>query len=156
MRMAIRTFLLLAALTLAGCAQPGPPFASLAASLPPVPAGEARIFFYRWLEPYESTAATAVLLNGNRVAVTETGSVLYRDLAPGQYTISIPNSGRYPYQFKTVVLAPGEVMYARIESRRDWAVCNIYSDACQDTFVVNLVAPSLGLSEMRGLRLIGG
>jgi hypothetical protein len=156
MRIAVRTVLLLVALTLAGCAQPGRPFGAAAAGLPPIPAGEARIFFYRWLEPYESTAATAVLLNGNSVAVTQTGSVLYRDVAPGQYTISIPNSGRYPGQFKTVVLAPGQVMYARVESRRDWAVCNIYTDACMDTFVVNLVEPGLALSEMGGLRFIGG
>jgi len=156
MRATVRTFLVLVALTIAGCAPQGQPFAGVSAGLPPVQAGMARIFFYRWLEPYESTAAAAVQLNGNRVAVTETGTVVYRDVPPGQYRISMPNSGRYPDQFKTITLAPGQVTYARIESRRDWAVCNIYSDACQDTYVVNLVEPSLALSEMRGLRFIGG
>ena len=69
-------------LGLAGCAPAGPPFASVAASVPPVPQGEARLYFYRWLEPYETVAESTVMLNGAPVAVSQTGAVFYRDVHP--------------------------------------------------------------------------
>ena len=61
MRIAVRTVLLLVALALRRLRPAGPALRRRAAGLPPIPPGEARIFFYRWLEPYECTAATAVL-----------------------------------------------------------------------------------------------
>src|ERR1700691_6186181 len=136
-------------LALAGCVSMGPPYRSVAAALPPVPAGKARIFFYRWLEIYETTAATTAFLNGPPVGLTETGSVLYRDVEPGQYTISVVSQGVYPNQFKTVTVGPGQVIYARIESIRSWSTCGggggggkdgggDSESGCYDTFVVQI------------------
>ncbi len=147
---------------LAGCAPPGPQFASVAASVPSVPQGEARLYFYRWLEPYETVAPSTVMLNGGPVGVSETGAVLYRDVAPGRYTVSVESRGVYPNQFKTVTLAAGETAYVRIELFRAW--CNDSgggasgggSSGCYDTFVVQIMDPAVALGEMRELRLIQG
>ena len=163
MRTAVKGMLLFLALTAGGCAPAGPPFGSIAATLPPVPAGEARIYVYRWLEPYESVAETEAFLNGNPVGVTETGTVFYRDVAPGQYTISVHSDGVFPDQFKTVILKPGDVAYARIESIKSWAPCGSSggrsggaTEGCEDTFVVVMIDPALAQADMRDLRYIHG
>ena len=160
----LRAALLLLLLGIVGCAPPGPPFASVASTIPPAPNGMARIFFYRWLEPYETLAPTTASLNGKPIAVTETGAVLYRDVAPGQYTISIQSQGVYPNQFKTITLQPGDVAYARIESLRSWSPCGGGSESgggggdegCWDTFVVQIMDPAVAQYEMRDLRFIRG
>jgi hypothetical protein len=165
MRTALKCTLLVVLLALGGCAPAGPRFAAVASTLPPVPQGSARIYFYRWLEIYETTSPTPAFLNGNRVGVTETGAVFYRDVAPAQYTISVTSEGKYPDQFKTVILKPGDVAYARIESLRSWTPCGGGgSDAanggagegCADTFVVVLVDPAVAQSELGDLRFIPG
>ncbi|HXQ52766.1 MAG TPA: hypothetical protein VN802_16855 [Stellaceae bacterium] len=156
-----RAFLVLV-LILAGCVAPGPPFASVASTIPPPPPGSARIFLYRWLEPYETVAMTTAYFNGSAVGVTETGTVLYRDVAPGRYTISVWSEGVYPDQFKTVTVGPGQVVYARIESLSSWSVCGGFdvsmggAAGCWDTFVVNIMDPAVALSEMQSLRFIRG
>ena len=158
----LRGVLLLILLAASSCAPPGPPFASVAGTIPPPPPGTARIFFYRWLEPYETLSPTTAFLNNQPVGVTEPGSVLYRDVAPGQYLISVQSEGQYPNQFKTVVLQPGDVTYVRIESLRSWMPCSGGGwaggggEGCWDTFVVVIIDPAIALSEMASLRFIRG
>ena len=152
-------------LGIAGCAPAGPPFASVAATLPPVPAAMARIFFYRWLEPYETLTPTTAFLNGAPVGVTEPGAVLYRDVARGQYTIAVKSEGVFPDQFKTVTVNAGDKVYVRVESLSNWASCGSggggdsgggASSGCVDTFVVQIMDPAVASYEMRDLRFIGG
>jgi hypothetical protein len=159
---ACRKFIFVLVLVLAGCAAPGPPYSSVAAGLSPPSQGEARIFFYRWLEPYETVTASTAYLNGAPVGTTESGSVLYRDVAPGQYTISVESAGVYPYQFKTVTVGPGQVVYARIGSLQSWGACGGGGSlgggesGCGDTFVVEIMDPAVAQGEMQPLRLIHG
>jgi hypothetical protein len=148
--------ILIVLLLLAGCAAPEPSFVQVAPTIPPVPAGAARIYFYRWLEPYETLSLTTAFLNGQPVGVTEPGAVLYRDVAPGEYTIAVQSEGIYGGQFKTVLLRPGETAYARVESLRSWSSCRLRETGCWDTFVVVLVNPALAYAEMRDLRFIRG
>jgi hypothetical protein len=161
MRTAMKLMVLLLLIAIGGCAPPGPPFASVAGALPPVPPGMARIFIYRSLEPYETLAQTTAYLNDAAVGVTEPGAVLYRDVAPGQYTIAVKSIGVYPDQFKTVTVEPGQVLYARVDSLRNWSTCGSGgaeggSGGCWDTFVVELVDPRIAQYEMRSLRFIPG
>jgi hypothetical protein len=142
-------------LLLVGCVAPEPRFASVAGAVPPVPPGAARIFFYRWLEPYETLAPTAAYLNGVPVGVTQPGAVLYRDVAPGQYAIVVESEGIYPNQFKSVLLRSGDVAYVRIESLRSWSLCR-RSQGCWDTFSVRIMDPTQAQAEMQNLRLIRG
>jgi len=146
---------LLVLLLLAGCVAPGPPFGAAAGSIPPVPAGAARIFVYRALEPYETTQMASVLFNGQPAGTSANGAVFYRDVAPGQYAITIPATEPYPNQFKTVLLRPGETAYVRIESLSAWTACTEITN-CYPTFVVRLVDPATALGEMRDLSLIAG
>jgi hypothetical protein len=162
----LRVALVLVLLAFGGCEPPGPPFATAAATIPPPAQGMARIFFYRWLEPYETTAPTTVSLNGKPAGLSELGTVLYRDVAPGQYTISVQSDEPYPFQFKTVVLEPGEVAFARIESLQSWSSCGGGGGGgdgtggsvtgCRTTFVVVMMDPRVAQYEMRDLRFIRG
>jgi hypothetical protein len=159
-----RSVFLVLLLALSGCAPEGPPFATVAATIPPNPPGTARVFFYRWLEPYETTAPTIAFLNDQPIGVTEVGSVLYRDVAPGQYRISVQSDEMYPNQFKSVVLQAGDVAYVRIESLRSWSTCGSGgggefgggATGCRDTFVVRIIDPTQARSEMGELRFIRG
>lgn len=158
-----RAAILLLALALGACAAGGPTFGSAAATIPPLPPGEARIFFYRWLEPYETLTPTTAYLNGNPVGVTEPGAVLYRDVPPGKYLVSVFSEGIYPNQFKTIELRAGEVAYARVESLSSWVPCGTgggklgaATEGCDSTFVVQFIDPVEATYEMNGLRLIAG
>jgi hypothetical protein len=96
--------------------------------------------------------------------LAEAGAVLYRDVAPGQYTIAVQSEDSYPNQFKTVVLQPGETVYARVESLQSWSTCGGgggtfgggSASGCRTTFVVVIMNPALALAEMRDLRFTRG
>lgn len=136
------------ALALAGCAQ-GPTFGEVAAGVPAPPQGQARIFVYRWLEPYVSTQWTTVYFNGLAVGNSGPGTVFYRDVPPGRYFISVRSVGLYPNQFKTVVVAPGDTVYARVETLDTWATTR---RGYFDTYVVSIIDPGRGRAEIEGLR----
>ena len=145
---------LLAPLALAGCAGPsGPTFAQVAATLPPVPADRARLYFYRDYEPYESLSEPRIYLNGAAIGASIPGGVFYRDVTPGSYLISVDTEGIYWNQFKTVDLRAGQTVYVDIESLRSWDTGLDY-DA--DTFVVVLVDTDVGLRQIAPLRLVAG
>lgn len=117
---------------------PGTPFAQAAARIPPVEPGQARLYFYRAYEPYESVAEPWIYLNGARLAVSMPGSVSYRDVAPGEDRITVDSCGIYPNQFKTLALRPGDTVYIKIESLRSWG--GESEDRDCNTFVVTPTA----------------
>ena len=92
-------------LILVGCAGAGSS-AQVAAVAPPVPAGQARIWFYRAWEPSESLNLADVEVNDTYFGSVANGSAFYRDIPPGRYHITpasfIPNSR----QDTNVELAP--------------------------------------------------
>jgi hypothetical protein len=104
-------------LATAGWAWP-PPTASIA--VPPVPRGEARVWFYRDLEPYETLARPYIRMNGGVVGISEPGGAFYRDVSPGLYHVAVDSYGRDFNQFKDVLLVPGQEVYVKIVSLRDW------------------------------------
>ena len=93
MRMA-RHVLLVLGLILAGCIPQNPllpTFASTEQTLPPPAPGMARLFFYRLLAPSEMSLGTTVMLNNQPVGFSRNGTVLYRDVPPGSYFVSVLN-----------------------------------------------------------------
>ena len=155
MRKTVACLAMLLILALARCAGESPGFA--ADTLPPIPPGQARIFFYRWLEPYEALSMSTIYLNGIPVGVSQTGAVLYRDVAPGQYYISVDSQGTYPDQFKTVTIAAAQTVDVRIESISSFkSPCGYLGNCEVDTFVVTIVDPATASREMRALKLIPG
>jgi hypothetical protein len=164
MRLVARRVVLLAALvaaagSLASCAnlpKPYPdlkPYSSVAATLPPLAHGMARIYFYRTLSYYDLPEGTNAYLNGKEVGFSRIGTVFYRDVKPGSYLISVLSRGQYPDQFKTIQAKPGQTWYARIESLQSWSGINTggTDDIRGGTFVVSLVAPMVGKQEIQDL-----
>jgi len=126
-----------------------PVFASVRTT--PVAVDLARVYFYRAFEPYESLARPLIYLDGRSLAVSEPGGVLFRDVEPGAYEISVFSPGIYPNQFKKILLRPGDTLYVRIESLRNWYRGFNWE---KDTFVVSLVSESEAESEMASLRYV--
>src|SRR6266478_10062218 len=77
-------------LAMAGCAQPA---VTAAVGIPPIPTGEARIWFYRDYEPYAGKGRPAIAVNGGNVGIAELGSAFYHDLAPGRYHVTAESYG---------------------------------------------------------------
>jgi hypothetical protein len=154
MRYAIRGLILCAALLLAGCAEP-PTFSATKPGLPPLAAGTTRLYVYRALELYETNAPTTTFLNGKAVAVAWPGAVLYRDVAPGTYLVSVHSDGRFPDQFKTVTFAPGDTIYVRVDSLHSWECNGVIFPSCSlDTFAVREIRPETAQAEMQQLHFI--
>jgi hypothetical protein len=145
-----RWLALTAVLFLTSCARM-PPLADVAATLPPVPAGDTRMYFYRSFEPYESTVFSAVYLNGRRQGYSQNGAVFYRDVPAGTFHISVFSRAVVPYQFKTVTTVPGETLYVHIEPFSNW---DRYG--ANESFVVVLANPTDGAREVQGLSFVTG
>ena len=157
MRIARQLFLVFG-LVLAGCIPQNsslPVFATAEQNLPPPAPGMARMFFYRLLEPSEPALGTTVMLNEKPVGFSRNGTVLYRDVPPGSYFVSVVSSGPYPYQFKTVQVQAGQVWYFRIESLASWS-CGGKPTCRGDTFVVAIVDPAQARVEIAPLGLLSG
>lgn len=135
-------------LFVAGCANVGGA-AQVAAVAPPVPAGEARVWFYRPLEPYESLNLARINMNGNYVGAVANGSAFYRDVPPGYYHIAPDSWGRDLNQDSNVYLVPGQQLYIKIVSLESWAVSVSGSRTFQrDTFYAWLIPPQVAQIEM--------
>ena len=159
MRMTRRLFLVLT-LALAGCVAANPhlpTYASAERSLPPPALGTARLYFYRLLDPNDPQLGTTVMLNEKPIGFSRTGTVFYRDVAPGSYLVSVLSRGQYPFQFKTVQVQAGQVWYFRIESLPSWSGCSSGKGDCRgDTFVVAIVDPRQARIEIAPLGLLSG
>lgn len=121
-------------------------------SLPPP--GDARIWIYRTYDPYTALETPYVRINGAIVGVAWLGSVLYRDVPPGDYSITVDSRGSAPNQFANIGLAAGQTAYIKIDAINWWAgLCW----RCQiDTFFTQVVTPHLAAIEMTGLTPAGG
>ena len=132
-------------LTTAGCAEP-PATAQVALSAPPVPAGQARIWFYRnWL-PSESLNLANIDVNGNYYGSVANGSAFYRDVLPGHYHIAPVSYNRDFNQDKDVDLAPGQQLYVKILSLQSWdGACR---NCVRDTFYAWLIPQEVAQAEI--------
>jgi hypothetical protein len=143
-------------LTLGACARP-PAGPSAAASVTPVPAGSARIWFYREYEPSVSLNIAQVALNGAPAAVVQPdGSVSYRDVPAGHYHITVESFGQDVNQTKDVDLGPGQEAFVKILAASDWESGGDTYQYRRDTFYVSLVPPQVARAELANRPLSGG
>jgi hypothetical protein len=73
---------------------------------PPIPAGQARVWFLRQLLPGTAFHPPMVYVNGSPIAVAGEGTVFYRDFAPGKYVFSVENCLPERGTSQTMTLTP--------------------------------------------------
>ena len=134
-----------ALLILTGCSNlPGS--AQVAPSVPP---GQARVWFYRPLEPSESLNLALLNMNGSYVGAVANGGVFYRDVAPGHYRITPRSFVPDVNQERDVDLAPGQQAYVKIVSLSSWGAGNSAAKNFQrDAFWAWLIPPEVAQMEI--------
>jgi len=127
----------------AGCAEPP---AQVSVAAPPVPAGQARIWFYRPLELSESLNLANIDVNSSYFGSVANGGVFYRDVSPGHYHIAPMSYNRDFNQNKDVDLASGQQVYVKIVSLQNWdGACR---NCARDTFYAWLIPPEVAQVEI--------
>jgi hypothetical protein len=141
-------------LFMAGCTLLPP---TAATAIPPIPAGAARVWFYRDGGPYDGRGTPYLRMNEAIVGVSEPSGALYRDVAPGQYHVTVDSYGRDFNQSRWVYLLPGQQAYFKIVSLRNWAACGGVRNDCQrDTFYVWDIPPEIAQGDVARSQFYGG
>jgi hypothetical protein len=139
---------------LAGCAR-NPLLGS--AAVPPIPPGEARLWFYRLYIPSETLNMTKVSMNGAYAGYAQLGGAFYRDVPPGTYHIDVESYGKDFNQSTNVALAAGQEAYVRVESLRSWATdYGMGRTIGRDTFYARLILPQTARAEISQSFFDGG
>lgn len=87
--------------------------------MPPIPQGEARIWFYRDAGPYDSQTQPYILMNGATVAVSLPRSAFYHDVWPGFYHVTVQQYLSAPEEAANINPTPGQQVYLKIVSLTD-------------------------------------
>jgi hypothetical protein len=96
-------------------------------------------------------------MNEAIVGVSEPSGALYRDVAPGQYYVTVDSYGRDFNQSRWVHLFPGQQAYFKIVSLRNWAACGGVRNECQrDTFYVWEIPPEIAQGDVARSQFYGG
>jgi len=138
------------------CAAP-PPTAAVA--LPPIPAGQARAWFYRDPGPYDCLGTPYIRMNQAVVGVSQIGGASYRDVPPGQYLVAVDSYLTAPDQTRNVYLFPGQQMYFKVVCLRNWiAGGGIRNDSgyMRDTFYVWDIPPEVAQGDVARSQFYGG
>src|SRR5438132_10791921 len=91
-RMSMRLFVVVGVVALASAACTELP-RTAAVTVPPIPPGEARVWFYRDGGPYDGVGTPYLRMNEAIVGISEPSGALYRDVAPGQYYVTVDSYG---------------------------------------------------------------
>jgi hypothetical protein len=89
-------------------------------AIPPIPAGDARVWFYRPIDAYDSMATPFIRMNDAIVATSMPNGASYRDVPAGPYHITVDSYGKDFNQDKNVQLAAGQELFVEIVSLRSW------------------------------------
>jgi hypothetical protein len=142
----LRIAALLAIAAIAACAR-NPPVGSV--SVPPIPPGEARVWFYRVYLPSDTLNMTKVTMNGVYAGYAQLGGAFYRDVPPGIYHVEVESYGKDFDQSTNVALVPGQDAYVKIESLDSWStLVGAGYAAAPDTFYARLMLPQIARSEI--------
>lgn len=126
------------------------------------PPGYARIWIYRYYEPYESLATPYVRFNGRIVAVSQASGSFYRDVPAGTYLVTVDSLGRDVDQFTTVAVAAGQQVYVQIQVSRYWDCGGGGGNRgggggwCRPTFYTRLQLPQVAEAAIAHMPFYGG
>jgi len=113
-RMSLRPFVVgVLALAAAACTELP---RTAAVTVPPIPPGEARVWFYRDGGPYDGVGTPYLRMNEAIVGISEPGGASYRDVPAGPYHITVDSYGKDFNQDKNVQLSAGQELYVKIVS----------------------------------------
>jgi hypothetical protein len=136
----------------ASCAQL-PPTSSVA--IPPIPAGGARIWFYRNEGPYDSQERPFVRLNGQVAGISEPNGAFYRDVAPGHYAVTADSyMDGYFNQFVDIDLAAGQRADILVQSER--VKVGSETGASRPIFYTRLIPPEAAQAAIARTPFYGG
>jgi len=126
-----------------GCATPP------STTPPPMPSGQARIWFYRDWQPSESLNLANIDVNGSYFGSVANGSAIFRDVPPGHYHIApasfVPNSR----EDTNVELVSGQQLYVKIVSLSAWGSDNTAAkNIDRDAFWAWLIPPQVAQAEI--------
>jgi hypothetical protein len=140
-------------LTIAGCAQRA---VTAAATISPIPAGEARIWVYRDYEPYAGKGLPAVAANGGIIGESQLGGAFYRDVTPGHYHMTVETYGIDANQSANVDLVAGQTAYIKIVSLPSWVEYGSFATYERPTFYAWLIPPQIAETDVARLAFYGG
>jgi hypothetical protein len=140
-------------LGIAACA--GPPMTASVA-MPPIPAGAARVWFYRPVDAYDSLTTPYIRINDAIVGISVPNGASYRDVPAGQYHISVDSYLNFPQQDQNVTLTTGQEVYVKVVSFRSWIQGGGNGgsgeggggDYSRDTFYVYLIPPEIARTDV--------
>jgi hypothetical protein len=147
-------------LATSACIASPPPTASVA--IPPIPAGDARVWFYRPIDAYDSNATPYIRMNDAIVAVSIPEGASYRDVPAGPYHIAVDSYLDDANQDKNVQLVAGQELYVKVVSLRSWITSaggggpdGGGGDYGRNTFYVWLIPPETARGEIARAPLYG-
>lgn len=136
-----------------GCAL-APQTASVA--IPPIPAGQARIWVYRANEPYGDKGLPAVAANNARLGYAELGGAFFRNVTPGQYHVTVESFGSDANQSAQADLAAGQEAYIKIVSLPSWVESGDITAFQRPTFYAWLIPGETARADVAHLAFNGG
>ncbi len=142
---------------IAGCASLPP---TAAVTVPPIPAGEARVWFYRDPGPYNGLGTPYIRMNEAIVGISQPGGASYRDVLPGQYHVAVDNYLGDFNSTREVYLYPGQQVYFKILTLQNWIAGggggrNDFGYS-RDTFYVWEIPPEVAQGDVARSQFYGG
>jgi len=133
-----------------------PPTAAVA--VPPIPAGQARAWFYRDPWVYDCQGTPYIRMNEGIFGVSQVGGASYRDVPPGQYLVRTDNYLGDFNSTRQVYLFPGQQAYFKVLCLTNWITGGGKNDAgySRDTFYVWEIPPEVAQADVAHSRFYGG
>ena len=129
-----------------------PPTSSVA--IPPIAAGEARLWFYRDGGPHETSQRPYLRLNGQIAGISEPNGAFYRDVVPGRYSVTVDSYlGSHFDQFTGIDLAAGQEAYVKVLSQEQ----RVGGErAARENFYTRVIAAEVARSDATRSLFYGG
>lgn len=117
------------------CSATGPSYAEIAASIPDVPNGHGRVFFYREDALIGAAVQPDIELNGDVVGESEPGGFFFVDRLPGHYRVACSTEWEHAVEFD---LVPSQLVYVKTTIGLGVLVSHIYPEIVGD--VVGMIS----------------
>jgi hypothetical protein len=132
------------------CAQLPP---TNAVTIAPIPAGDARIWFYRDGGPREAQERPYLRLNGQIAGISEPNGAFYRDVMPGHYAITVDSYlSTYVNQFAVIDLTAGQEAYVEVLSQGQ----RVSDRGGRENFYTRVIPAEAARTEVSRRRFYGG